>query len=366
MYIFMWIVLIILLSVHYFVYYFFITIFSITKYKYYILVLFLILALSFVKATVLVHNYDNLFVRIYYLLVSTWLWILSNLFFAFIILAFLILVFKLFHINLNIKIVWIILIIISLFISWYSIYNAKNPRVKEVEVHIKNLPKSWKSKKVVFFSDLHLWAIIRENYLEKVVNLINSQNPDLVLISWDLFDWTDWNLGHLSDNINKINTKDGIYYVNWNHEVYLWMWNVVKMLKKTNIKILNNEIVNIDWVQLIWLSYWDERFSEKYNLKDIFHSFSDYKKNSPSLLLYHTPTNIEEFKNYWIDLQLSWHTHKWQIWPFWIVTNLVYKWYDYWLVTEWDYNIYTTNWVGTWWPPMRIWNTPEIVVLKLK
>jgi predicted MPP superfamily phosphohydrolase len=110
--------------------------------------------------------------------------------------------------------------------------------------------------------------------------------------------------------------------------------------------------------------------------------------NKPRILLFHTPTNISpkenggldrHFDTYWIpdttfslvqelrvDLQLSGHTHAGQIFPFGYLTKLIYKDYDYGLRRLSNFAIYTTGGVGTWGPPMRTGNSPEIVVIKLK
>ena len=72
------------------------------------------------------------------------------------------------------------------------------------------------------------------------------------------------------------------------------------------------------------------------------------------------------FKAAGINLQLSGHTHAGQQFPFGLITNFVYKGFDYGFQELGDYSIYTTNGVGTWGPAMRIGNTPEIVVIMLE
>lgn len=263
------------------------------------------------------------------------------------------------------KIFTYIAIFISFLWVFYWVHNANNPVIKTVDITIKNLPELWKTKKIVFISDMHLWAIVREQCFEKVISKINSLNPDLVFITWDLFDWTDWDLEHMTSYINSIESKEGIYFVTWNHETYLWNDITNELLAKTKVNILNDEIKIIDWVQIVWISYLDNR-TQQVDINEKLNSLVMFDKNIPSILLYHSPVFINDFINFWINLQLSWHTHKWQIWPFWYITSLIYNWKDYWLYTSWDYNLYTTNWIGVWWPPIRTWNTPEIVVLNLK
>jgi predicted MPP superfamily phosphohydrolase len=64
-------------------------------------------------------------------------------------------------------------------------------------------------------------------------------------------------------------------------------------------------------------------------------------------------------------LQLSGHTHAGQFIPFGYLTKLIYKDFDYGLRRLKEFAIYTTSGVGTWGPPLRTGNQPEIVVIKL-
>jgi predicted MPP superfamily phosphohydrolase len=64
-----------------------------------------------------------------------------------------------------------------------------------------------------------------------------------------------------------------------------------------------------------------------------------------------------------IKLELCGHTHKWQLWPYSLLTYIVFWRFHYWLNTIADYNIYTSSGVGTWWPPMRVGTNSEIVIM---
>jgi predicted MPP superfamily phosphohydrolase len=89
-----------------------------------------------------------------------------------------------------------------------------------------------------------------------------------------------------------------------------------------------------------------------------------FDRNKPSMLLIHEPHYTKELKDFWVNLQLSGHTHDWQMWPLWYIAKFMNEWNGYGLKTIWDFNIYVTNWIGTWWPPIRVGNTPEIVNLR--
>ncbi len=365
MILFLFLIAAILLFSHFFVFYFIYIAFWLVKYKILLLCLSLFLSMSFLVISIIIHYSDNFVTRFFYYFSASWLWLLSNLFFTFTFLALALIIFQLFHIPIDLKIWASIAIMLSLMLSTYAFYNAKNIVVKQQEVTIKNLPEVWKSKKVVFISDVHIWAIIWKNFLDNMIEKINSLDADIVLIGWDLFDGSDWRLDYVADTLDNIKSKNWVYFVTGNHEVYLWMDVVKQAIEKSKIIDLSNEFVDIDGLQIVWLDYVEPRFSTKgidYELSQLVN----FDKTKPSILMYHAPIYIKEFKDFWFNLQLSWHTHKWQIWPYNFITNLMYKWYDYGLHTEGNYNLYTSNWVWTWWPPMRIWNNPEIVLFHLK
>jgi len=66
------------------------------------------------------------------------------------------------------------------------------------------------------------------------------------------------------------------------------------------------------------------------------------------------------------DLQLSGHSHAGQLFPFGTLTKFIYKGHDYGFHRLSRFAIYTTSGVGTWGPPLRTGNSPEIVVMELK
>jgi len=88
-------------------------------------------------------------------------------------------------------------------------------------------------------------------------------------------------------------------------------------------------------------------------------------KSKPIVLMDHQPFQLEEAKQAGIDLQLSGHTHHGQIWPLNYITRAIYS-------ISWGYkndgstNYYISSGVGTWGPPVRIGNHPEIVNIVLE
>jgi hypothetical protein len=213
-------------------------------------------------------------------------------------------------------------------------------------------------------SDVHLGHIYREKFIKKVVEKVNSQEPEMVLITGDLFDGMDGNLAPIIQPLEDIRAKAETFFVIGNHETYLGLDNVFREIKNTPLRILRDEVVDINGLKLIGIGYPDR--GEKKDIVTVLESLKKDYFGKPNILLFHTPVAISQIKDLGINLELCGHTHRGQIFPFNLITNLLYRGYDYGLFSMGEYTLYTSNGVGTWGPAMRLGNNPEIVVITLK
>lgn len=248
--------------------------------------------------------------------------------------------------------------------SGYGVWNAYHPRTDDVIVRIKNLPPDWRGKKIVQLSDVHLGHVLGSAFLQRIVEKINAENPVIVFITGDLFDGIDGRLDDLVGPLNGINAPLGIYYVTGNHETYLGTDRAYEALKKTKARILGDEMVVINGLQIVGVSFPERGYSK--NIAEVIRKLPDFNPRVPSVLLYHNPTQTVQAKSAGINLQLSGHTHKGQIFPIQIISRLIYKKYYNGLHVEGDFTIYTSSGAGTWGPTMRTGNHPEIAVIRLQ
>ena len=141
----------------------------------------------------------------------------------------------------------------------------------------------------------------------------------------------------------------------------------------------------MDGLQIVGISFPEHHLESR--ALSLLTQAGSFDAGKPSILLYHTPTNIAEHntdrgsqqtRTYWfpdtsmalakevgIDLQLSGHTHKGQLFPVGFLTKAIYNGYDYGLHKDGRFHIYVSGGVGTWGPPLRVGSPPEIVVIEL-
>lgn len=375
---------IILFGINFFSYYSFVYFLKITNssWKNFLAIALSFLSISFFVAVILGRIWENFLTRSFYFFSSFWVGLLINLVIAFILAWLMVLILNIFHLKADF-LVGCLFVSLAILFSIYGVWNAYNPQIKNIDIKIKNLPEQWKGKKIIHVSDLHLGHNNRVRFLDGVVKKINAENPETVLITGDLFDGAGDGIEDFVDSLNKI--KAPAYFITGNHENYLGVERSLDAIKKTKIKIMDDEVEQINGLQLVGIGY--PAFGQSKKGSEIIKAHKDFKLGEPTILMYHTPTNIDQASRgvsdsqssaYWrpdlnheaakslgVNLQLSGHTHAGQIIPFISLTDFIYKGRSYGLYRDGDFALYTTNGTGTWGPPMRTGNVPEIVVINL-
>jgi len=132
-------------------------------------------------------------------------------------------------------------------------------------------------------------------------------------------------------------------------------------VRRAGIRVLHNDKVEIDGLQIIGLGYRDSKGQDR--SRAILQRL-EIDRQKPSILLKHAPYDLTIANEYGISAQISGHTHHGQVFLFRFITSWIYNSYDYGLKRFGDLIVYTSSGVGTWGPPMRIDTVPEIVVLR--
>ena len=243
-----------------------------------------------------------------------------------------------------------------------------NTRVFKIETLTLQIParnSSIKDLNVVMISDLHLSTINGEDFVEGIVEKINSLHPDIVLIAGDLVDdrasvLRDKGIG---SSLKALNPPLGVYGITGNHEYINGVDSSVNYMEELNITPLRDTSVTIDnSFVLIGREDRSKGLSKRKSLKELVDGSNH---NLPILLLDHTPFHLEEAMENGIDLQLSGHTHNGQMFPINLITNIIYE-VSCGFLRKGNTQYYVSSGVGTWGPPIRTGSRSEIVNLKIK
>jgi hypothetical protein len=255
----------------------------------------------------------------------------------------------------------IILIGIALLASLYGILNAGIIRIKTVTLPLPNLPGAWEDKTAVWISDIHLGQVRNHRFAQHLTDRIQNLRPDIVFIGGDLFDGGEaMDLNHMVEPLSGLSPSHGSYFITGNHEEFYDNAPYLRAVRGAGIRVLENEKVEIDGLQIIGVGYRDSKNQEQF--RAILRRM-EIDPRKPSILLRHAPYDLEIAADHGISAQISGHTHRGQVLFFRLITSWIYKGYDYGLKRFGDLIVYTSSGVGTWGPPMRIDTVPEIVVI---
>lgn len=246
-------------------------------------------------------------------------------------------------------------------------FNARRPRLTKLDLMIPKNSHPLKSLNIVVASDIHLGTIVSKKRLERIVESINALNPDLVLLPGDV---VDEDLGpvihqNIGETLRTIKSKYGVLACTGNHEYIGGVEDAFQYLTDHGIHVLRDSFIKV--ADSVFVIGREDRairqFAGKVR-KPLEEIMAGVDRAYPLILMDHQPAHLEEAVQHGIDLQLSGHTHHGQLWPFSFITKKLFE-------VSWGYklkertHVYVSSGVGTWGPPVRTGNRPEIVQIHL-
>ncbi len=322
-----------------------------------------LLSVSLVLTSFLAFRYSNLLIQCVYTAAASWVGILYLLILASVLCWICYGLAKLVHLPLNRKMAIEIFIGIALLASVYGFINAAVTRVTRIHVELPYLPGPWKGKTAVWVSDTHFGQVRHYGFARRIATEIKNLHPDIVFIGGDLYDGVAVDLDKMIEPFSKTSAPYGTYFITGNHEEFSDNTPYLQAVRRAGIRVLHNEKVDLDGLQIIGVGYRDSRKEEDF--RTILQGMG-IDPRRPSILLKHAPFHLQVAGEQRISLQLSGHTHRGQVFLFRWITSKVYRGYDYGLKWFGDLIVYTSSGAGTWGPPMRLDTIPEIVVIEFK
>lgn len=241
--------------------------------------------------------------------------------------------------------------------------------------------------KIAHLSDIHGKEFGENSY--RLVNKICKLKPDLIVATGDVFNMDGRNTDKMIGLLGELNNISPVYYIFGNHEHRLKKLNLLeKKIKSLGVNLLIDEIhsikINGNIVNLLGL---DENQASKedyrnrklgiYEYKDYSNLFSELESRSGlKIVLSHYPENFSligeySYKSYKFDLMMSGHAHGGQFrLPF--IGGLyargqgngIFPRYTSGLYEE-ERSLIVSRGIGPSRFPFRLFNRPEIVILKI-
>ena len=258
----------------------------------------------------------------------------------------------------------------------------ERPQLKEVELRLENLPESFDGYRLVQISDIHARSYAnRQKSLQRIVGIINNQNPDLIAFTGDIITLDASELESIKEILKELKAKDGIVAVVGNHDYGIYSdpshkrpsgeilsdvikeektmgWNV---LMDGNMKISRNQ----DSIAVVGVQ--NTSPSRHFPSKGNLNKASEGTEGMFRILLTHDPMHWEaEILGKDYPLTLSGHTHAMQFSLLgWCPSRYIFKQYRG-LYSEGQQHLYVNIGLGETILPFRIGTPPEITLITLR
>jgi predicted MPP superfamily phosphohydrolase len=246
------------------------------------------------------------------------------------------------------------------------VQGLRPPVVQNYEVYLSDLPDEMNDTVLVAMSDLHVGSLLGERWLEARVAQVQAERPDLVVLLGDLFEGHGRPQGELLPVLRRLSAPLGVWAVHGNHEFHHRRHNTsTSMIEEPSIRVLRN-----CWTEIrrgLLLAGVDDLTANRRSGQGGDPIWKALKGRPPgaTVLLSHTPWQVERAANAGVGLMLCGHTHGGQIWPFGYLVRLMYPL----LAGRYEVGgmtVIVCRGTGTWGPRMRLWRPGEILRVTLR
>ena len=223
---------------------------------------------------------------------------------------------------------------------------------------------------IVQISDSHLGVTLSGEEFAREMEKVQSQNPDLVVITGDFVDDDSSKEDMLTacEALEKLKTTYGVYFIYGNHDDGYFRRGTFtpaelrKALTDNGVVILEDETVLID-NRFYLVGRKDRSARDRLSMEELTRDLDPAKY---TLVLDHQPTDFEAQTEAKADLVLSGHTHGGHIFP----TGLVGVWFGgndlcYGMEVRESSTFIVSSGISGWAMPFKTGCISEIVVIRV-
>jgi predicted MPP superfamily phosphohydrolase len=260
---------------------------------------------------------------------------------------------------------WAGIIVLSILASIfaYGTFNAYSPVVRTYKITIPKQAGTYRQLRIAMASDMHFGILSGKSHLQRLVRIVNTIKPDIVLFPGDIIDDEPGPFiqKNMREVMKQIKAPLGTYGILGNHEYFgKKIPEFLQEMKASNVNMLLDEVVLVeDSFYLVGRRDRTER-----NRKSLEELMNGLDNTLPIILMDHQPYHLDQAASNGIDVMVSGHTHRGQMAPNHLVTKRMYE-------IDWGYlqknklHVIVSSGFGFWGPPLRIGSRSEVIQIDI-
>lgn len=247
----------------------------------------------------------------------------------------------------------------------YGTWNARHPVIRNYELWVDRKASKLETIKIAMVSDIHLGWIVGIDRLRQMTESINQLDPDVVLLTGDIIDeGVDLTAeAEMPAVLHALHPRLGTFAVLGNHEYISGQTETaVGFLNQNGVTVLRDQWLEIE--DVCYIAGRDDGSRHRWGgnarlaLDQLLTGIDPGRL--PVILMDHEPADLQAADAAGVDLQFSGHTHLGQLFPNNLVTAALYE-QDWGYLRKGHLQLIVSSGYGTWGPPIRVGNRPEIV-----
>ena len=262
----------------------------------------------------------------------------------------------------------LIVLVVACILS-YGAWNATQTVWTSYEIELDKSAGNLQELRIVMVSDIHLGKVVGDRRLQYLVDRINATRPDLVLLAGDVI---DEDIGHFIDQdmaktFRQLQSRFGVFAVLGNHE-YIGRETeaAIELMRSGGITVLRDAYFNVHNLFVVaGRDDWDRQRFLGNPRKPLHQWLQGIDPALPLLLMDHQPRELAAAQAAGVDLVVSGHTHRGQLYPNHWLTQRLYE-IDWGHLQKGSLHAIVSSGYGTWGPPVRTSANSEIVEIRLK
>lgn len=265
---------------------------------------------------------------------------------------------------LPVRTVFYVVLAFSFVVFVYGVFEARGLEVERISLKLDGLAPG-RTIKIVQISDLHLGPTQGEGRLKKVMAAIEAESPDIIVSTGDIVD------GLMTDSVEmallfaSLKAPLGKFAVMGNHEYYAGVDYSIEFHQMAGFQMLRDRVVQpLSGLSIVGMDFRERVVPGAPGTMDEGKLVSTVPEADAVIMLKHVPF-VQGGSAGRVALQLSGHTHNGQIFPFNLLTRIIYPYITGTYLLEGGGLLHVSRGTGSWGPPVRVLSPPELTVFEL-